>query len=517
MTQHKFRQIIFPFLCFSLVGTCLYALIYWLLVTKFDLFHPKEIYTTFLFPIIIGLLVGILYFRKRIVVLRYTERWHDFITAICIIMLIVPLMLAPSYITRLGGKLVTVGLPSQVDAGSQQQYYSIKTGVVSKGEGGMFVYRKSADRHGNKTRFTTFFAAPLVDKRDLSVQDSIKDLWIAISFGKTFPNSGLSEEEVNKFIETSIDKFNNYKFKTNYLANLRYDDNRSNYQEAVKNSYYYKENTRNEKILLLHEEEGTYETRTGSRLRWLVILSTAFNLLWAIIILASPLRKRKMKEFIKPKLRQEAKERRQREAKELLHLFVPSRGFWATPVILNLNILIFLIMAITGVDVFEPQTRELIGWGANVGTLVNEGQWWRLITSMFLHAGIFHLLYNMFALYFIGIYLEISIGSKSMFIIYLICGIAGGIASLIFNDYAASVGASGAIFGLYGLTGALMIIGYLDKSFTVIFWVSIVIFVGVNLLVGFAKDNIDMPAHLGGLITGFVIGMLYKLKAKNWK
>jgi rhomboid protease GluP len=257
-------------------------------------------------------------------------------------------------------------------------------------------------------------------------------------------------------------------------------------------------------LLILKEEEGTYETRTGSSHNWLIGTLFSANLIWFLFILFPKLNTTELKKAGTEK----EKERRRRSYREILFLFTPSKNYWATPLILDLNILISVIMIFSGVGIFEARGDELLRWGANFRPYTTDGQWWRLLTSVFVHAGLIHLVNNMLALFFIGPFLESSIGSKKFMIIYLLTGLIASISSLIFHDSTISVGASGAIFGMYGLTASLMFLKYLDKNLTAMLWVSVAIFIGLNIIMGL-NGGIDMTAHLGGLFSGFLIGMTY--------
>ncbi|HXC05662.1 MAG TPA: rhomboid family intramembrane serine protease, partial [Bacteroidia bacterium] len=93
-----------------------------------------------------------------------------------------------------------------------------------------------------------------------------------------------------------------------------------------------------------------------------------------------------------------------------LSIFVPSRGYWVTPIITNLNIGVFLIMVISGVSFTSPSVQSLLDWGANIKALTLGGEPWRLFTCIFLHIGVLHLLMNMYALVYIGLLLEPILG-----------------------------------------------------------------------------------------------------------
>jgi rhomboid protease GluP len=145
-------------------------------------------------------------------------------------------------------------------------------------------------------------------------------------------------------------------------------------------------------------------------------------------------------------------------------LFIPTEGYYFTPIIINVNILVFVGMVITGVDIMLPDSQSLIDWGANFRPVTLEGQWWRLVTSTFLHIGIIHLLMNMYALMYIGLLLEPQLGKTRFFSAYMLTGIAGSAASLYWHDLTVSAGASGAIFGMYGVFLAMLTTNLIEKS-----------------------------------------------------
>ena len=189
-------------------------------------------------------------------------------------------------------------------------------------------------------------------------------------------------------------------------------------------------------------------------------------------------------------------------------LFLPRKGYFVTPIIIELNILIFLLMALSGADLIKPDIGIMISWGADVRSLTLAGQWWRLITNMFLHYGIIHLLMNMFALLYISILLESHLGRARYALAYLLCGIAASANSLYWHDYEVSAGASGAIFGMYGVFLAMLTTNLVNKAERKSLLLSIVLFVAYNLAYG-QRGYIDNAAHVGGLLAGFVIGYIY--------
>ena len=173
-----------------------------------------------------------------------------------------------------------------------------------------------------------------------------------------------------------------------------------------------------------------------------------------------------------------------------------------TYIIMALCIMYFLVVGILGRDF--SSVSVLARFGANNNLLLKSGQVWRLVTYAFIHAGIIHLLCNMYSLYIIGPQVESKFGKVRFILIYLISAISGGLLSAGLTDYI-SVGASGAIFGILG---ALLYFGmrfrlYLKESIKN----QILPVIIINIGIGFMISGIDNACHIGGLIGGFLAAM----------
>lgn len=190
-----------------------------------------------------------------------------------------------------------------------------------------------------------------------------------------------------------------------------------------------------------------------------------------------------------------------------LSIFKPIKGYYILPILININIIVYIAMLFSGVHALLPNTQDLIRWGANFHPLVEMGQWWRVFTSMFLHVGAIHLILNMYALLFIGSIVEPLLGKTRFLASYLLTGVFASLTSLWWNDFSVSAGASGAIFGLYGLTLALLSTRLLTKASDKSLIISIAVFVVYNILFGLKNiSGIDNAAHIGGLISGVITG-----------
>ncbi len=182
-----------------------------------------------------------------------------------------------------------------------------------------------------------------------------------------------------------------------------------------------------------------------------------------------------------------------------------------TQIILGINVAVFVGMVLAGVSPMQPNGEQLITWGANFGPLTLSGQWWRLLSSVFLHIGILHIGFNMWCLWNLGELCETLYGHVTYFVLYLICGLAGSVASVFWHPLGPpSAGASGAIFGLAGAMLASFWLGEFNMPRFALRGVlrSLSIFVIFNLGFGFISGFTDNAAHIGGLISGFVMGAL---------
>ena len=170
--------------------------------------------------------------------------------------------------------------------------------------------------------------------------------------------------------------------------------------------------------------------------------------------------------------------------------------------------LVYLAMVLRGVSAFNPTPQQAIAFGADFGPLTLNGQWWRLVTSMFVHFGILHIGLNMWCLWNLGRAAEQLLGRFSYLLAYFVTGIFGSIASVYWHPLATGAGASGAIFGM---AGVLVTFVYLKKTPAHLqinrnLLSSLGTFIFYNLVFGAAIPGISNAAHIGGLVMGLALG-----------
>lgn len=202
-------------------------------------------------------------------------------------------------------------------------------------------------------------------------------------------------------------------------------------------------------------------------------------------------------------------EARGREAERIFSYKKP----FITYAIMAICILLFIAMYVLGNGSGDINT--LLSFGANLDTLVKDGEVFRLFTCIFLHIGIWHLICNMYSLYVIGKEIESLYGKIKYLIIFIGSGICGSLLSMAFTHNTVSAGASGAIFGLLG---SLLYFGYYYRAYLGnSIKRSVLPVIAFNLFIGFMSTGIDNAAHIGGLVGGILLSMMVGVPGKGSK
>lgn len=213
------------------------------------------------------------------------------------------------------------------------------------------------------------------------------------------------------------------------------------------------------------------------------------------------------------KLTNDISEKNEIDARHADDIFTPKKPV-ITYALLIINILIYLFTSLLSGNFVNMNAVVLYNLGAMFNEAVLNGEYYRLITSAFLHGGIFHIAFNMYALYIIGPQLESFIGKAKYLIVYLFSAISGNLLSMLFTD-GLSVGASGAIFGLLG---SILYFGYHYRVYLGnVMRSQIIPLIVINLGLGFMISNVDVAAHFGGLLGGLFITIALGIKYKSTK
>lgn len=193
------------------------------------------------------------------------------------------------------------------------------------------------------------------------------------------------------------------------------------------------------------------------------------------------------------------------------------------PIVIGVNVLLFVLMTNAGVSDTSPEVQEIFEWGGNFGPKTIGGQWWRILTCTFVHYGTAHLMTNMAFLLVVGCLVERMLGNCGFLVIYLLSALGGTLVSLFWNPmYSVGAGASGAIFGVYGALLALLLLRYRSIPVkTLTKWQKVALgLILLDVFFGFFVPAasrsrgdgsfymVDIAAHLGGFMMGFFVASM---------
>jgi rhomboid protease GluP len=180
-------------------------------------------------------------------------------------------------------------------------------------------------------------------------------------------------------------------------------------------------------------------------------------------------------------------------------------------------VVIYLLPLLADINIIDTSSDYLLSIGANYGPyVVLKGEIWRLFTAMFLHGGLEHVAMNMLSLWFVGRVVEVWFDKISYLSIYLVSGLIGGLISIYIHPVTVGIGASGAIFGIFGAMAGVVIVHRrrMEAQFRA-FLSNFGVVLLLNLAIGVIFDSVDLSAHIAGLVVGVIGGAMVGKNPKN--
>lgn len=503
----KLKLIYKPFLIIAICFLATYTFLHWALFIKAGIPFKEDI-VKFWLPFGLPFIPILIWLRPRIKLLQFKNDNASFaFQFLACIAIAIPTIIAQEYLITATGRLTSADNVSQIDKAEKTKYYSFKNYYIDKQR---IAVRNTATVTGkNNTDFNMliYVAIPIFE----NIADTSKTeckYWLGKRYSERISNS-LSDQEKNAkykmFAEQKQKEFEETDFNDfKYLEVIGNTEDHDEFNKAIEKS----ETIKGNQQVVFQAINEPFQNRNGKKLEW-TFGSLAIGLLAYLIFLLFPkFQESQLQKFKSGKIGKDT------DIKEMLYFFIPKEGFYITPILININLLVFIVMIIAGFGFVSFKGEDLLNWGANYRPATTDGQWWRLLTNTFMHGGLMHILANMYGLLFVGIFLEPLLGKTKYLFIYLTTGILASVASIWWYDATVSVGASGAIFGLYGFFLATLLLKVFPPDFGKAFLTSTLVFVGFNLLMGFT-GGIDNAAHIGGLVSGFIIGLVMSRQLKQ--
>lgn len=508
----KLKHILPTFLAVTFGTVFGLGFIRWLFCLQFSIIDIKEEVWVLWLPLIFPWIPITLWLRQRFRILTFkgdTDRGRVIFQMISWVVMMAMLFASQNYLTTATGKLKKLSTITEIDKVEKARYYKLTNFSVAPYFGGSYTDFRQSGKHNQYLNFNIYFVTPIVKDTSERV-NGIPKYWYGVKFKEQI-SSKISNEEIEKkykaFYNECIDKMNKYDFHSlDHFERKPTSDDRQNYLKAIEART---KQTEDDNFIVLEPIQERFEDRNGNKFAW-IFGSFGIGLGVLLFLLIWPgYSETERKRFLS------GKKPKQDDLVDMLNYLIPKGKHFATSIILDLNIIVFLLMIFSGIHIISPNGIELLQWGANRRFETTGGEWWRLLTSMFLHGGIMHLFLNISGLVIAALFVEPLLGRKNYFILYILSGLCGSLASIWWYPNTISVGASGAIFGLYGAILGLLLTSAFPKRGKKGILLMIGIYVVINLLWGLT-GGIDNAAHIGGLLSGALIGIvLYKISDRQ--
>ncbi|QNH63805.1 rhomboid family intramembrane serine protease [Hymenobacter sediminicola] len=499
---YKLRLLYFPVVALGVLLALLIGSGYWLLTVRLALFDPSS---SQLFAGIFGLsalgMWPLLYKRLQLLRRGSDDRW-------VMLYYMAPMAVAGftslfllDYLQERTSRLIRLTSIQELrQHPTATRYFTLQECHPSRQFAGAYPAISVSGKHDEHLDFDLYLACPLLPT---PTDTTAVAGWLGLHFEHQVSNrleEAQKEAEFQAFLQRSQDTFNAQDLtRFRYLTRVSGREDRREFQQAVQASLL--RTATPAPAVVLQPEHTPFADRAAAARRH---LACTLGIGWGVFLLmlvfphlSSTDVEQWQQGIGRPSLWQQGQ------------LFLRENpGVRATPVLVLLNVAVYLLM-VSLLGGLSFRTPDLLAWGGSYRPLVLAGDYWRLLTPMFLHGGLLHIIYNMISLAVIGYMLEPMLGTGRLVLTYVLTGIAGVLASILWAPDTISVGASGAIFGLLGLM--LGLIRRATPAARGMLLILPVVFGLPGLLLGFFSPTTDNAGHIGGLLGGILLGLWWQV------
>jgi membrane associated rhomboid family serine protease len=482
-----------------------YTFFAWLFTIETRLVRLDDVIVAYAIPCALSFVAYWMWLSPRVKALNVKDRPRMLYAMVAVATMAAPIWIAHDYLAAATGKLTHVKDSGELGGAPDTKYYSVDKLCVTKNQDS--ASRDVAPNGHGELSVTFYIVIPLCEQQLAAAAQ--RTVWIGFLY-HTFISNRVFDKNQDRDYEAFLDETrksfiaedpNSYTYFEQVGNN---SGDQRGFHDAVQKNERYKPSS-NDIILIPHKD--AFEARTGNQLTWIFASFGIGALLWLAMIFVPSLDFKQVHQV-------EAGENGRLAARlRWLVFFVPRRETYALPLLLDLNVLVFVAMVFSGADLIYVRPDDLLAWGANYRPSMHGLGWFRLLTSQFVHVCATHLINNLVSLFLFGMILQSVVGPGRLLSAYLLSGIGGGLTSIAVHPAVISVGASGGVFGLFGVLLILLAVrdeAVISANFSILALVTTVL--GINLLLGFLTPGIDNAAHVGGLITGGVAGLLLHIE-----
>nr|WP_315151978.1 hypothetical protein [uncultured Flavobacterium sp.] len=276
--KKKLTKIIIPFILISIGFLVTYSLFYWFVFIFLKLADLNDSIFGYYVPIGISATLILFYFRKKLHLLDTTSNHREFTLIVSWILLTAPVVTFQFYLVRELGELTHVKTVDEILTNKPTMYYSIDNSFQHKNKSGLYV-EKGLIMRGIDIGVECYFACPLTNSDDSIYKN---DIWIGTMLGDKFTKrqDGKEKKLISQFIDASVAIYDKYKYRTKFLKRLSNSNERDDYLKAIEQTNLPFDA---EKIIILREETGNYQSKAGTSLRWTGFFLLISNVVWILL------------------------------------------------------------------------------------------------------------------------------------------------------------------------------------------------------------------------------------------
>jgi rhomboid protease GluP len=498
----KLRHIYAPFLVVTAGFVAGYSLLAWALVYRTRLFNVDEDLVTLWLPLGLAWVPALLWIRPRIKVLKLETSKGDLpflYLIVAVATMAAPTVQGQMYLSKATACITRLGEISEIRRSPSTRYYTVERPCLRREGHQSHWAAEMTGRHGEYLTRTMTVVVPFCDPAG-STSAEAAPAWLGITFRRSI-HAAYPEEEKER-AALALAKESESAFKAMDLGAFSYLElvgpgaKRRAFDTAI-----HKGVAATPDPVVLEARQDVFDARAGNLDEWALGTFGVGATLWLFMLLFPGIHSGRLRHLVNGTQAAEPQPRFWRA------FLVPNRHTFGTLSLGYVNLIAFLAMVFAGLGVVGFHFEDLVGWGALARPLLHGAGFLRLVTYQFVHGGLMHIVNNLYGLFFAGLMLEAVIGGRRLLVAYLIAGVFGGIASVLVHPATVTVGASGSIFGLFGvLFGLLLVKDERVAPARNFLLINAGIYVGLNLLLGAVMPGVDNAAHVGGLLAGLVMG-----------
>ncbi|MEN6671307.1 rhomboid family intramembrane serine protease [Psychrobacter sp. B38] len=517
-TKLKLKQIFFPYLGLSILTILLFNAFRWVFDIYLDVLPLKESYWDFGIPCFLSVLVVSIWMwpRYELLTLKWVKRsssGYFFITMV--LALVVPLVLSQNYLSKAAYEVIEVNNLNDIRHYPKQKYFSVNDFEPLKSEQVSYIETQViSGRHFDSTLHIDYYiTTPFI---------AAENIWLGSSYHTSYDNredQSIKDSQYAAFINDS-----RYSYEAKDFSNIRYFNKlkSSNSKSAYLHTISTAHRQSNLPPLILEPETGLLADSLDRDFVWGLgsfIIGIGVCLL---LILAADIDNQENKgtrKQIPIKKQKHVKKRApvSDPSKSLVALFRSNKKQPITLVLMLTCISAFILTIFMGMDIIMPLSRQVNKVGGLTTDALQAGKYWRVVTSLFVHAGIMHLAMSLGMLFAVGSILEKVLGPIRFTISFFICGIFSNVLGVFYYDMEMA-GAWGAIFGLFGIVMMLITYKIFNKKYREIYGATVIVILTIllsSMFVAFINTLSYMAYYLLTLCFGVVFGMVMVMTQKQ--